>query len=161
MEFWSVASAFLTLRLEQFGASLAQLPLPAVLAALALPILLAVLARQLLASVGAVLLVAAVFVVDPSLSPASVLVAIESYVAAVLIGCLALQSAYRNRKFRTELESLSAEVEALRRVSERRFMSDLNAQKTNRPVPEVASPEATLQPRGDNVIKPGIGRIQR
>src|SRR5439155_16774236 len=106
METWSWVTGFLALRLEQFGTALAHAPVVLVVAALVFPILLAALSRQIIAFLSALQLVAAVFAIDASTSPAAVLVAIESYVAAILIGCLALQASYRNRKFRTELETL-------------------------------------------------------
>ncbi len=126
MDIWNSVAGFLTTRVEQLGLAFAHSSPLLIIASILVPIALAAASREWLVAAGVALLTVAVFVIDASLSPASVLVAIESYVAALLIGCIALQSARRNRKITAQLDMLRAEVDAVRRAEERRLVSELN-----------------------------------
>ena len=129
MEVWSTMAAFLTLRFEQLGAALMHAPVSLIIAALVLPVVLTVLARQPIAFLSVALLVAAILAIDVTSPSAGVLVAIQSYVASILIGIVALRSSYQNRTIKAELANLRADVEQLRRAEERRFVMGLNALK--------------------------------
>jgi hypothetical protein len=143
-------AAFLTLRFEQLGAALMHAPVSLIISALVLPIVLTALARQPIAFLSVALLVAAILAIDVTSASAGVLVAIQSYVASILIGALALRSSRQNRTIKAELANLRADVEQLRRTEERRFVMGLNTQTADSGLEPEDQTVVSLQPRGSD-----------
>jgi|SRR5581483_771117 len=126
MEIWNAVTGFLSARVEQLGLSFAHTSPILIILAIIVPVVLAATSRQWIVLVAVALLTAAVFAIDGSLNPASILVAIESYVAAIVLGVVSLQASLRNRAIKIQLNDLRAELDALKRAEERRFVNELN-----------------------------------
>jgi len=134
MDYWNNLVAFLSQRLDAFGVSAADVPVPLVILALLLPLLLTALARQPLAFFSVLLVVCGLVAVDPATPQAGVLVAIGAYIASILIGVIAIQWTIRNRRINGEMARLRASVEHLRRIVEEQTA----AQTKPAPAPEAA-----------------------
>ena len=153
MEIWSAVSAFLTHRVEQLGVSASSIPVGLLIAAILFPILLAALARQPIAFFSTALLIAGLLAIDPASVSAGVLVAMQSYIAAVLIGCMAVLAWYRDRSLKAQLARMRAEIERLSLAEERRVETDMRVQAEYQPVPPVY-PVEPVQPA------PVVPRVQ-
>jgi hypothetical protein len=138
MEIWSAVSAFLTHRVEQLGVSASSIPVGLLIAAILFPILLAALARQPIAFFSTALLIAGLLAIDPASVSAGVLVAMQSYIAAVLIGCMAVLAWYRDRSLKAQLARMRAEIERLSVAEERRVETEMRAETEYQPVHPVA-----------------------
>jgi hypothetical protein len=115
--------------LNELEFALVDAPKEIVLSACFLPIMLAIISRRAFVFLGSVLLasIALLVVVQPSSIAATI--EIGAYVGSVIIALLGIYARRKDAAIHAELTNLRVEVNQLHHAEQRRFISQLNADK--------------------------------